>query len=251
MDDEQQSPELAAEALAAVTGILQDEPVTRDQGKLARALPREWKAAVDAFLTERKFRAFRMPRAGDHDDLLEQLTAGVDAQRRAALVSRLADPGLGQAYLEVVARATAWLRSRWPSLQLDTPIGPRALPPSRTERWRCASLMAVVDHPGRILDEMRAGTLTSEQAEAFRACYPALFGMLRQMIWTALALRYKTPERYALPYDRELVLRRLVGLRPDVSLAKVDQPPASPAPTPKVDVDFRSLRSKAQDLGDR
>lgn len=243
---------LAAEALCATTGILQTEPVSPEQGRLARRIPDEWRGEAMAFLDADKARAFKMPRQPDHMKVLEQLSTGLTAERRATLVSRLADPDLAEAYLEQVARATAWLRARWTVLSLDTPIGPRLEPPGKVEQMRAASLLSVVDGPERILTEMRSRTLTSEQAEALDACYPALFGMLKSMLWEGLTKRYKTPEKYSLSWAHELVIRRLVGLAPEVSLSTVEPPPEkAPPKVGPIQFDASKLETKAQTLAQR
>ena len=240
----------SAEALTAITGIFQDEPVTPEQGRLAAKIPKEWRAAVVEFLNQKKKQRFKLPKRADHGDILETLSGGIDANRRASLVGRLTSPELGEAYLSVVARATAHLLDQWPRHYLDTPLGPRVMPPSKTEQMRAASLLAVVDDPNRILDEMRMMSLTTEQATALKTCYPALFEMLKAILFEELARKYKSPDKYALPFSKELIIRRLVGLPPGVSVSKA-QPKGDQQSTPQVSIDFKSLRTKAQDLATR
>lgn len=248
--DDTAAPALAAEALTAITGLFQDGPVTPTQGRLAKALAKTWRAGLAEFLDQKKPKPFRLPKAPDHEGMLDQLTAGVSATRRAALVSQLADPALGEAYLTVVARGIAYLKERWPVLSQDTPLGPRYLPPGKVESGRSASLLSVVDDPGRVLEEMNSGTLTTEQGAAFRSVYPELAAMARTILWQELVRRYKTPEKYSLAFAREQVIRKLVGMPPEVPLSRIEPAKASKAPAiPKVD--FKDLRTKAQELGSR
>lgn len=237
---------LSAEALAGVTGLFQVDPASRAQGKDAVSIPKAWKEGAVKFITQDKAKKFAMPRPSDHMRMLEKLAAGVDDERRVALVSQLQDPDLGEAYLTVLARAISYLRSRWPSLTLDTPAGPRPLPPGRVETGRAASLLSVLDDPCRVVDELRMMSLTHEQADAFRECYPELYAMLRSMLWDEISKQAADDKNWNLPRDKTQRLRIFLGMPMDAPLARTPQPPAKSAPpVPRVDVDFKSLATRS------
>ena len=238
---------LTAEALLATTGILPD-PLQPADGALARGLPDEFRAEVAAFLDAKAPRAFRAPKPVDPAKLLDTLIRGLDASQRSELVAGLQDPGLGDAYLTVLESARQLVRTEIPQLEQQTPLGPKPLPLGEVERGRIAATVAVVNDPSRILEEMRMGTLTAAQASAFGAAYPQLFEMLKAMVWEELVKRFKTPEGYDLPWPKERVLRTLVGLPPELSITKVEQPRPEAA-HPDIKVDFKGrLETKAQRL---
>lgn len=241
---------IAAEALVGVTGVFpQDGPVTREQGRRAERVAKEWRAAVDAWLDQKEPADFKWVKPPDHEKTLEDLTSGITADRGAELVSLLVVPELADAYLQHLSDAREYLRALWPAFELDTPRGPRLVVPGKIERGRVASLLAVVDDPERVLDEMRMGTLTYPQADAFRRVYPRLHEMLVAMIREALALK---PKAYVMPWWQERVYRVLLDLKPSMSLSRVEQPPPRAAnPNISVDTKAEKLQTRAQVLAQR
>jgi hypothetical protein len=241
-------PKLTAEALLAVTGIFPD-PLKPADGRAASALPKQWRAEVRQFFDQEKPRAFRAPPKVDPAKLQDTVIRGVDADKRAGLVAGLADADLGLAYLDALDHALEVVRAGIPSLTRDTPLGPAQLPLGKVEGMRIASLVAVVNDPARVLEEMQMGTLTTAQAEAFGDVYPSLAERLSSLIWDELVARYKTPEKYALPWAKERVLRTLVGLPPSAPISQAAPPPPKGSTPPTIKVDFqKALATRAQRL---
>jgi hypothetical protein len=240
---------LAAEALLAVTGLFHDQPLGPKDGRLAAALPRDWKAAVDDFLDARKPRRFKAPPHVDWEKTWTTLSAGIDEQQVTTVTAALQDDAVDQDYKLTLSNAWEYVRSRWPVLQLDTITGPRLLSPGRVELGKAETLLATIDDPCRVLDEMRSQTLTYDQAEALQAVYPALYDMLKAILSEALDLRAGRSKAYTVPHGQEMVIRKVWGAKPGVTLSRIE-PPAAKNGTPSVKIDFKHLRTKAQGLED-
>lgn len=249
--DVSQNPnyQLAAEALVSVTGLFPDGILSPKDGRAAESVPKEFRAAVQAFLDQSKPARFSLPKKIDAGKIADELSKGIDVADAGQLVSSLAVPELGEAYLEVLKRARGYLLAHWPRLSRDTLSGPRDLPPGPVENGRLASLYAIVDDPSRILDDLRSGTLTGEQAEAFKACYPSLYQMINMMIWDQAAKKWPPDKEASAPWRIERVVRVLLGLPPELSLSQAA--PKKTAAPPKVQIDFDSMKTPAQKLASR
>lgn len=238
-------PALAAEAILAVTGIFVDDAITPEQGKKAEGLAARWRAEVAAFLDQKSPKAFKLPKARDHEKVLDRLIEGHDDAKRQLLVRDLTDPDVAVAYLDALGKAVAELRERWPGFTIDSPIGERYVVPGVVERGRARSFLAVIESPDRVLAEMRAGTLTTAQADLFKDVFPRLHQMLAAILGEEINAR-KRDKKYRVVWDKERVLRTLFGMKPALSLTRAEQKPEKG--TPKIRVDFSRLRTRAQTL---
>src|SRR6185436_774089 len=96
---------LPAEALLATTGIFQEKPISAAQGQEAESLPNRWRRSVKEWLDAEKPAKFRMYEQPAYEPTLEKLTAGIDPETSATLVSKLVNPELAQAYLTQLSNA--------------------------------------------------------------------------------------------------------------------------------------------------
>lgn len=240
---------LAAEALLAVTGLWPEPPIARAQGIAAMALPREWGAKVRDFFDLEKPRKWRFYARSDHERTLIRLTKGISEDEHAQLIARLENAELGQDYMLTLSNAREYLRQRWPSLKLDTPTEPWLLEPGLTTMGDAWAIHAVLDDPGRVIDEMCMGTLATVQVEVFRAVYPGLAEMLRAQLDAEVKRRWAAKKSYQVPWGQQRMMRRYLQMSPDMSLSQVQQPPAkTAAASPKLDIDFKGQATKAQQL---
>jgi hypothetical protein len=234
--------ELAAEALVAVTGLF-PEPLTRQDGIAARRLPKEWHAKLRDFVEAETFTRFKAPPRPDSEDTYLALTPKPDN----ALAAGLADPQMASEYIEVLGRARAYTRSIWPVVVRDTPTGPEWLEPSTTAMGAAWAVLDVAGKPERVLDQMLSGWLDPDEAAAFRTVFPRLFAMVHQVLNRHLQARRGKPITWA----RELVVRTLLGLGA-TGMVSVSQPtsggPPAPAGAPKIQIDFKALRTRGQRL---
>ncbi len=234
---------LTAEVLAAGVGVLSNDPIKTGDLVVASRLPGKWRKGVDAFM---KGQPCDPGREGglaklDMEKSLEQLTEPVESA--AEIVVNVGNSDLGQAVLDVVVAARQYLAAQWPTVVVSQAWGPELMDVSPTEKRRAAALLAVVDAPGAVLDEMRAHTLEPAQAEAFRVCYPQLFQMLADLIWEELsACTAKKP----LPWRQEQVLRVLWNVPPQ---QQIQTPRGTGGGSPgSAPIRSKELQTKAQRL---
>lgn len=239
---------LASEALCAASGIFPTDPLGPAEGREAKALAKTWKAASEAFLDSTKPARFKAPAHVDWAKTWEKLSAGIDAAQIATVTASLVDDELATDYQVTLSNAREYLRTRWPVLQMDALPTPVLLPPGNVERGKAESLLAVLNDPARVLDEMASRALTQDQADGFREVFPALADMLRAMLWEGIQARAASSKAYRVPRALEGVLRKLAGLPPGAPMDRMEQPPANASKPQPVAVQFKSLRSRAQAL---
>lgn len=236
---------VSAEALVAVSGILRDKPLTEVTAEAARNLPRAWSEKVTAFFTETEWRPFKVPKVPDYEETYDALAVGLSPEDKAKLLAEVRDQELGDAYSFQVDAARGYLLERWPINQRDTATGPRNEPPSTMQQGQAWSLFTVINDPNRILDEMLMGTLLEEQAEAFREVCPGLFDRLRGLIDMEIKERQAKSNDFAVAWDRERVLRTLMGLPQEVPITEKkrggDAPPEA-SPAAEINIDFSRER---------
>lgn len=246
---------LAAEALFAVTG-LDPSPLTVADGVAARALPKEWRARIGAFLDagDEPFARFRMYDIPDVEALREKLTEQIDMATGGDLIGDLRDPDLATAYLEVLRGARTYLRDAMPAMMLTTPTGPEILPASTVATAAAAAKWAVIDHADRLLDELDMGTLTGEQVEAFKAVMPELYAAVLATVDTEITARKLRKKSFKVPWPRERVLRVLFEKPPEMDLVSTDDGSENAKASlgaRKLDIDFSKGTTPTQDLADK
>lgn len=234
---------IAAEALVAVTGLFPEQPLRVQDGLAARGLVNEWRSLIKAFFDQDKPRKFKLYSRPAHEAMLNRLTEGDDPNK---LVGKLADPDVATEYLATLSNAREYLRERWPSLKTETFMGPRLLEPgwvSMAEAW---AILAVLDHPTRILTEMLSGTLLAEQLEALKAVFPDLFKMLLALIDERKELERAKKQSYSVPWRKERIFRIVYGLPPEVSIDQAPQAPARMGRPAPIKINFAASQTRAQ-----
>lgn len=237
---------LPSEALVAVTGLFPDAPLGPKDGKAAAALPKEWKAAVDEFLDQKRPARFKRPPKADHAKTWEKLAAGIDPDEIATATAALASDQLTGEYQVTLSNAREYLKARWPVLTLDSIPEPTLLPPGQVEMGRAETLLEALNNPTVILDDMRSNALTYPQADALRSVYPNLFAMLKAQVWEGMQARRAKDPKYAAPWRVQIILRKLIGQPPGVDLGAVKPPPANASKPAPIKVDFSKQQTKAQ-----
>jgi hypothetical protein len=143
---------------------------------------------------------------------------------RAAMAAKLAPiramhPVLADRIETLAARRLEFLAPRLP-----TKPDPMGLQPGATDNWRpsdmemrrAARLMAAVEDPHAVLDRIADGSITPEDAEAVKACYPELHAQVTQEIFSQLSAAKSLP-----PYQRRLALSIFTGRPVDPALHPV------------------------------
>lgn len=85
-------------------------------------------------------------------------------------------------------------------------------PPSKLDLAKVERYLNAIENPKSVFDELAAGRLSHESAEAFRAVYPNMFSTLQEK---AMELVGKSPN---LPYNKRLQLGILLDIPTDESL---------------------------------
>lgn len=238
---------LAAECLVSVTGIMSPRRVRRADGKEAARVPLEWRREAREWLEQAGERKFRLGPRPDHERTLDSLTRGISTEELADITAEL-EPEAAADYAAQLSNAREYLRARWPALALDTPAGPRLLEPSRSALGEAYAILAVLDRPARVLDEMRMGTLQPPQVDALAAVFPGLLGMLQALVQEEILRQVANRRSWSMPWPKERIWRALLGLQPELPLSEAVQPPARMANPAPIEIDFRSQASKADRL---
>jgi hypothetical protein len=159
-------------------------------------------------------------------ELLEQVVMAPDGslvmkpQARQALGDQLgairaADPLLADQLETVAARKIEFLANKVPKQPDFTAmqLGPSNWQPSDMDVRTFARFVAAVEDPGGVEERLADGTVTPEDAEAYRTVYPERFeDFKRQVIG-------RIPElRESLPYERKVALSIFTGVPVDPAM---------------------------------
>jgi hypothetical protein len=234
---------LAGEALAAVTGLFQDKPITPDQGAKAEGLMADLQRDVAKFCKFKPFEAFKMPRTVDFEETYGRLTALTETEIAIA-TQDLTSPELIEAWTQAVNSARAYARAGWPAQIRQTPTGPDWLEPSKTDGGRATAELVVLENPLLLVTEMTRGTLTPSQVVAVKTARPEMFS--RIVTAMEMALNAAGAVGRQCPWSHESQLRQLFGL-PPVGLVTFKNADAMAQPkTGDFSIDFEGLKTKGQ-----
>lgn len=149
-------------------------------------------------------------------------------------------PATTAAAMTTATRAVAYLQQnapKAPAEAFDVPALRRQWKPSDAEMARWERMVAAVDNPGGVLEDMAAGRVTKEAVEALRAVYPKLYDATRNKLLERLATHDK-----ALDLQRRVRLGILFGVPMDDSMKPArfsqlqssfqQQPQQGPPPSP-------------------
>jgi hypothetical protein len=240
---------LSAEALVAISGVFPTEPLRATDAAAARAVPREWKAAVTAFFAAEE--PSRLPPAPKIRYLAtwKQLN---QKQNDAAVIAYLDDPAIAMAYTARLKVAREYLRNEWRPLQVQGLYSWTLVDPSPSENERCTDLFAMVNKPGRLLEALASGSLLEGEMAAVEAVFPELWGMLGALIYGEVIRRRSVKKSWEPNYWQEVALRTLldvpIGELSPVKPPEEDGPPETP---PDLDIQVKRKREDLQTKTDR
>lgn len=148
---------------------------------------------------------------------VRELTAAAtdpDGVRRAIRSAiNVADPDLSREIEDATLRKLDYLHKNAPKMPTPQLLGSRPWAPNRVEIEKFARRIRATEDPVSVLDDLEAGTLTQEAAEAMRVVYPALFSEVQmRLIDRAAELEV------SVPYKRRLTLSALFDVPLDDSL---------------------------------
>lgn len=159
-------------------------------------------------------------------ELMGQITVAPDGRlvmkpsARAEMAERLAGvralaPVLADRMETVAARRVEFLASKLPKRpdMVAMQLGPDRWQPSDMDVRTFARFVAAVEDPGGVEERLVSGTVTPEDAEAYRSVYPERFEDFKRQIVERL------PElRASLPYSRKVALSIFTGVPVDPAM---------------------------------
>jgi hypothetical protein len=214
---------LGSDLLLAVSGVFPTEAITVEDARAAEGALITWANRLRRWVGQDDQEPFTLPKDRDPDKTLEKLARVMTSAETAVITADLTDVDLEADYLTSLLAARRYLVDAWPSAVIETAAGQRPLPLSQDELDEILSLVAVVDDPDRVIDEVEMLTLTPSQAEAFRLNYPALSATLLGVLRVALTDRGARNKEWEPPPEREDVIRTLAGLSPEAPIVIPDQ----------------------------
>jgi hypothetical protein len=218
--------ELAGEALACITGLFQDKPITPEQGRKAEGVLFEIQRMIVKFCRFGEFDEFKAPEKVDFEETYDRLLPMTDEESRIC-TGDLVSPDLIGAWTDVVNRGREYVRSRWPYAIRDTPTGPEWCEPSRTEGGLVATMLGLANDGREFVREMNRGQVTPSQIDTMKVVFPTLFTRVCRML--QLALSDAGQKKRKCPWDHELIVRAIADLAP-VGLMTFG--PSGPAESP-------------------
>jgi hypothetical protein len=126
---------------------------------------------------------------------------------------RMAAPVLADRIETVAARKIEFLSSKIPRLPDLPGLAPGAWRPSDIDMRTFARYVDAVEHPQNVEQRLLAGTLSPEDAEAYRAVYPERHAQLTQLL-----VQEMTTAKGAIPYARRMSMSIFTGTPCDPSL---------------------------------
>ena len=201
------TPPLASKVLAGVSfGVPKADPATVTVNKAGNSLISSYHARAA--------------------ELQSQVTVTPDGrlvmkpEARKAMADRLAgvralQPLLADKLETVAARRVEFLAAKLPKRPdiAAMQIGPDRWQPSDMDVRTFARFVAAVEDPGAVEERLAHGTVTPEDAEAYKAVYPERFEDFKRQIVERL------PElRATLPYERKVALSIFTGVPVDPAM---------------------------------
>lgn len=136
---------------------------------------------------------------------------GVRSAIRTAI--KVADPDLAAAIEDATIAKLSYLHKHAPKMPPPGLLAGKAWAPNKVEIEKFARRIRATEDPVSVLDELEAGTLTAEAAEAMRTVYPTLFSEVQMRLIDRAAELEVT-----VPYKRRLTLSALFDVPLDDSL---------------------------------
>lgn len=157
---------------------------------------------------------------------------------------------VGAEWVNEVAEARQSLLDRWPGVPLRGGLTSTEPPLAHDAAQDWLGLVAVVEDPFRLLDDLEAGALLPAQLEVCTEVYPELMGVITVAAFKAsVELAAKGTE---LPEAKELMLRLILGTEPEAPVViPVDDGSADEGPKAKSSAEpaAESLQTVAQKAG--
>lgn len=235
---------LTTECLLGTVGLTPKE-ITPRQHTAAATLPDTFRDRALAWWNRRDRKRYKDIREIDLDKLFDKIAAPPTQGELEDWLSVAGDDDevIQDLHLSLSA-AREYLKEKWPRIQIRTFAGTRLAALSVDDAAEVTSLIAVLNEPTRVLDEMDCGSLSPSQAEAFRKIYPTLYGVYRQAIEEGAGKKVTENQDWAPDESEEIALAILTG-QPSGLLPYESDQEAPGAPKPEKDLGAAEARTQA------
>ena len=235
--------DLAAEALAAVTGLWPRRAPSRTDLVAAEGMPRRWAQKLRKWLASDGPERLPWEAPPSSEELLERILRPLDATEIEAWLATVGEPGVALAYVGVLQTGRSYLDSIWPKIP-EAGLVAGTYPLSRDDLDEVWSVCRVLDDFDSLLAEFSAQTLTVDQVRAVRSVFPDLCALLDDLLDEALIEHVS--KKKPLPWQIEDVIRVWRGIKPEEPIAvPAPDKPQPPKPETK-SIDFASLRTPSE-----
>jgi hypothetical protein len=211
---------LAAEALLAVSGIarlLDKEPKAIGQADARRAAALPERIATDlkeflsgAALTKPSSEAYKFPYNERATEIIEA-DNDVDARLQGALADA-SDQDLVYSYSTLARAALGYLREHIQPRTSPTFGGDIPIEPGIFETYGARRVFRAVDDPMTIMEDLRSGTIVSDQVQAMIDVYPGLYKMVTDLLVDAIADRQVKDSKWQPSWRKRNALETLLQL---------------------------------------
>ena len=235
------TPAIAAEALAAITGLWPSRPLEPRDMLAASGLPERWHGKIRRWMSAEPARHKWTPPPSE-EALQKKILAVPTEEETAGWLNVLGDAGVGVDYLAVIQRGRAFLDGIWPkiaSLGIVAGVFPLS-PDDLCEVW---SVCRLLDDPDVLFDEMASQTLTVEQVTAWRTVYPELSALVDSILDDQIAEHVS--KKHDLTWQQEDVIRILRCI-PSESPIQVPEQSKPGKPPEAVKIDFKAHSTPAE-----
>lgn len=211
---------LAAEALLGVSGIarlLDEKPkaINQADARRAAALPERIAADLKDFLsgsalTKAPRETYKFPYNERATEIVEA-DNDVDNRLQGALADA-SDTDLTYSYSTLARAALIYLREHIPPRTVPTFGGDVPVEPGIFETYGARRVFRAVDDPMTIMEDLRAGTLVSDQVQAMKDNYPGLYKMVTDLLVDAIADRQVKDPKWQPSWRKRNALETLLQL---------------------------------------
>jgi hypothetical protein len=226
---------LAAECLAAVTGLYPSSRILRGQVADAIAMPKRLMREVSAFFDQDESSEPAKSEKINYLATWERLNAGIPDDDKIEI---LEDAELGSLYLQLLQTGREYLQGQWRPTKITLLTGPKLLAPSTSEKARCQDLYAMVNDPTRILNRLNSCCVMAEEMAALNAVFPNFIMMLSDMINGEIYRRVQARKSYEVPYRQSIAIKMFAGesTADETETINAETQPAEQSAPPEFDI---------------
>lgn len=219
---------LAAETLAAVTGVFPSESHPNADDVLASS------TIVSEYVSRLRRWVHAPHREGYARPKFEHVPPPSEKRLEAKFAEKVdpveisvrvpGDDALALAYADLIATARKYLADKWPHIPMPG-IKAQSFPLSMEELNDLNMLARVLDDPRVVFDWMDSYSLSIPMVEAFRSIFPELNAILDNELAQILASKFAQTVNNTITWEQDEMLAKYLGKQPGEAV-KLDEPKA-------------------------